>query len=398
MIYYDISLFFSTLLSSRNGMTSSSPLIGVFCGQNIPKRIPSFTNHLYLHFHSDSSHNAGEFLLQWDRTSSTCGGILDSYSGSIQSPHYPELVSGASKCKWHIIVNKGSTIKIHIKQIGASDDVCSGKHVRVFDGAIADFNELELNCGAAAESTIETSKNEAVVTYISHIDENIGGFFLNYTMNCIHELRDRDGIIESPNFPALYPNQMNCQWKISGEDGEKIAIDVSHLDMEQLTSNSNCQFDYLEIVQLKNNEILSREKYCHTKPETISTLGEQAIINFKTDAHDKGSGFHLEYKILGCGETLTKPFGRIESANYPYSHNANCIWVIKTDIGYSLELTLNVELNSRDNCKGNMLVVSLAIHIYFAFIDEVLLPCRFLPDHRELTKLQNIVIRRLVMW
>merc|ERR1719206_690724 len=41
-------------LEIRNGGYSSSPLIGRFCGSEIPPVIPSFSNQLYLRFKSDS--------------------------------------------------------------------------------------------------------------------------------------------------------------------------------------------------------------------------------------------------------------------------------------------------------------------------------------------------------
>ena len=56
----------SYLTISSNGGTSSSPLIGKYCGIDIPNTIPSHTNQLYLHFKSDVSHTDRGFLIYWD--------------------------------------------------------------------------------------------------------------------------------------------------------------------------------------------------------------------------------------------------------------------------------------------------------------------------------------------
>ena len=54
----------------RNGQHVSSPLIGQYCGNKLPPRqIPSFTNALYLKFHSDSSKSMRGFEIYWDGTS-----------------------------------------------------------------------------------------------------------------------------------------------------------------------------------------------------------------------------------------------------------------------------------------------------------------------------------------
>ena len=55
-------------LCSRNGGYATSPLVGRFCGSEIPPIIPSFSNTLYLKFKSDSSHYGGGFNILWDGT------------------------------------------------------------------------------------------------------------------------------------------------------------------------------------------------------------------------------------------------------------------------------------------------------------------------------------------
>jgi cubilin len=57
---------------------SFSPLIGTFCGSNIPPNIKSFANKLYLKFVSDSSYTMRGFEIEWDGTSTGCGGVLSS--------------------------------------------------------------------------------------------------------------------------------------------------------------------------------------------------------------------------------------------------------------------------------------------------------------------------------
>lgn len=60
---------------------SLAPLIGKFCGSDIPPPIHSFGNQLYLKFTSDSSRNGKGFELVWDGTLTGCGGVITSSKG-----------------------------------------------------------------------------------------------------------------------------------------------------------------------------------------------------------------------------------------------------------------------------------------------------------------------------
>lgn len=56
------------LIYFRNGPTAASPLIGSYCGSNIPKTIPSHTNKMFLRFRSDMSKTGTGFLLYYEST------------------------------------------------------------------------------------------------------------------------------------------------------------------------------------------------------------------------------------------------------------------------------------------------------------------------------------------
>ena len=57
--------FLSVASQIRNGSTSSSPLIGRFCGRNLPSPIFPQSNELYLRFKSDVSDSREGFEATW---------------------------------------------------------------------------------------------------------------------------------------------------------------------------------------------------------------------------------------------------------------------------------------------------------------------------------------------
>lgn len=81
----------------RNGGNPSSPLIGKYCGTDIPQGIWSHTNQLYLFFKSDVSQAKTGFEIFW---SSTATGT---------SPHTITALELSSRFRlWrHIIFNNG---------------------------------------------------------------------------------------------------------------------------------------------------------------------------------------------------------------------------------------------------------------------------------------------------
>jgi cubilin len=98
-------------LEIRNGGNGFAPLIGKFCGSEIPQPIKSYGNQLYIRFTSDSSRGGKGFEIEWDGTSTGCGGITSLTKGSISSPGYPTSYSHNAQCEWRVSVNEGSSIE-----------------------------------------------------------------------------------------------------------------------------------------------------------------------------------------------------------------------------------------------------------------------------------------------
>ena len=54
---------------------------------------------------------------------------------------------------------------------------------------------------------------------------------------------DVSGVIISPNYPNLYPNNRECIYKINRNEGERIQLKFNSFNVEA----SGCQYDYLEV-------------------------------------------------------------------------------------------------------------------------------------------------------
>lgn len=66
---------------------------------------------------------------------------------------------------------------------------------------------------------------------------------------CNNTLSGFNGVIESPNFPSVYPALVNCNWEIQVAEGNKINISFSHFNLEKATNSSSCTlYDYVEVI------------------------------------------------------------------------------------------------------------------------------------------------------
>lgn len=98
---------------------------------------------------------------------------------------------------------------------------------------------------------------------------------------CKREIREHRGIIESPNFPEKYPNNFNCEWTVIAPHGNKIFVAFSEFSMESAYSEEDtvCNYDYLQIDERNDKEVLRSEKYCNKMPNEFTSSSE--IVLFK---------------------------------------------------------------------------------------------------------------------
>lgn len=348
-------------ITNRNGDQSKSPLIGAYC-QDIPSRIPSYGNVLYLHFHSDDSFEESGFFLNWEMSATGCGGKLSSPAGSIHSPHSIADNRGAVACDWQITVAQGSTIDLKLE---SRDNVCNGQ-LALFDGPNTRSPRLPMNCSedSSEQKTIRLSStgNRVLVRYVVSSESPDGlNFVLDYSMNCVVQLEEISGVIETPNFPDEYPVDTHCRWDIrSGGANNRIQLAFSHMSLEG-SNEGYCLFDSASLRDYKDNELISEQRLCVDNNLVISTKGNRLVVEFGSDGSQGSQGFHAEYKRLACGELLQGAFsGNIETPNAPYSVNMDCHWRIIAPAGHQIRLVLrevHIETPWR-NCSQDLLTIN----------------------------------------
>ncbi|KAK2582771.1 hypothetical protein KPH14_005036 [Odynerus spinipes] len=341
-------------LEIRNGGYDTSPLIGKYCGTDIPKQIVSQTNQLYVKFVSDSSRSKAGFSIDWDSTTEGCGGTLTSAKGDIVSPNYPQPYNQNAECIWRIAVAAGSTVQLVIVDLELEHHTrCRFDYVEISEGTARTRN-AERYCSNHPPIII-TKSNVVTVRFHSDFTASARGFHIKYETACHNKVHGFRGVIESPNFPNTYEHSTNCSWTIDAPIGNRINLTFSHFDLEGNEQKSVCQYDYLKITEgsgdVANNEL---GLFCGSDvPKRIHSSQPQVFLQFVTDGYIAYGGFRLEWVVDGCGGHLTRPFDVISSPGYPspYPHNVQCEWLIEVDFTHSIEITFHeVDMEKRKGC------------------------------------------------
>ncbi|KAF5282685.1 hypothetical protein FQA39_LY17492 [Lamprigera yunnana] len=334
-------------LEIRNGGTSSSPLIGKYCGTNIPKEIPSHANQMYLHFHSDSPLVVRGFKITWESAATGCGGVLTSPKGSIISPFYPESYNENTDCFWKISVSAGSTVQIVFVDIELENHSdCLLDYVELLDGPNTNSKSLGKFCQGMNGPSVESSSN--VMSVLFRVDESFQGrgFHIQYNTVCKTTLTGFRGAIESPNYPNKYPFDVDCTWTIKVPQGNKINITFAHFELEEEIPSLRCRTNFLEVSHKgERDNMIHDVTYCGNKFQFVRTVNSAiSEVHFVSSPSIIGRGFRLEWQIEGCGGILKRPFGRISSPNYPHTYppRTQCDWLIQLDYGLSVEVTFFV--------------------------------------------------------
>ncbi|XP_050414425.1 uncharacterized protein LOC126828601 isoform X1 [Patella vulgata] len=150
------------------------------------------------------------------------------------------------------------------------------------------------------------------------------------------------GYFESPGFPDVYPNNIDCVWSITTREKDTIRISSEYFFLED---QPECSWDYLEIRDNMNNAPIPW-KYCGEQLINYTSTSNSLTVNFHTDSFTQNAGFRLKYDVIRgakmpdyCNKTIEKNC-YITSPNYPlpYLPDTYCYYHIQASPGYRVQI------------------------------------------------------------
>lgn len=248
------------------------------------------SNQLYFKFYSDSSRAGRGFEIEFDGTSTGCGGLLTSSKGAITSPNYPATYPHNTQCEWRVSVNEGSSIQFVFSDLDFEVHAeCKYDYLEIFDGSDASAKSFGKFCSNENHPMhIETSGNHAMIR-MNTDDSHAGrGFHIKYSTKCNRTITANIGAIESPNFPEDYGNNIDCAWTIRVSKGNVVNMQFSHFALENdniyhnETNEHVCKYDYVTIYDLdyESNEkkMQTSKTYCNAAPDIRNSTTDAVVV------------------------------------------------------------------------------------------------------------------------
>ncbi|XP_012877673.1 PREDICTED: CUB domain-containing protein 2 [Dipodomys ordii] len=275
-----------------------------------------------------------------------CGGVLSAPSGNFSSPNFPRLYPYNTECSWLIVVAEGSSVLLTFHAFDLEyHDTCGFDFLEIYNGASGDKgNLLGRFCGQVPPPPFSSSWH--VMSIVFHSDKHVAshGFSAAYQKDvCGGVLTGLSGVLTSPEYPNNYPNNVECHWVIHASG--PAAVKLVFMDF-QVEGSEQCTYDYVAVLGAPGPA--HGHHYCgSTRPPTLTSLGHELQVVFKSDFNIGGRGFKAYYFSGECQELYTAVRGNFSSPQYPgsYPNNIRCHWTIRLPPGYRVKVFfLDVDL------------------------------------------------------
>uniref|UniRef100_A0A0X3NN85 Tolloid-like protein 1 n=1 Tax=Schistocephalus solidus TaxID=70667 RepID=A0A0X3NN85_SCHSO len=425
----------------RDGYNSTSHLIGRYCGSTLPKRMATRTARMLIEYSRLAGQPASGFSILYRVV---CGAKMKGNKGNISSLGYPGNYPANKTCLWTITVPKGYSVLLTFETFDLEDDTkCQYDYLQVFDGTLKSSPLLKTMCGANLPEPITSTGNTMALRFVSdnviqklgfaatfqkfqntqvdhcakvnhgceHICVNFNDGYkclcnVGYNrladgksckFDCGGYLMADTGYITSPGFPANYPPNSRCVWKIKVPTGFSVLLTFQQFD---LGDQSDCPYDYIEIRLGSTESSPLLRKLCSSQlPDPVASKTNEMLVIFVSNKFFNHNGFKANFnkvspaivgqcstknygcehtcvdildgyrcacrhgyyllpdgkscQSLACGDHLRIGISSIASPQFPdnYPPNSKCIWTISAPAGFFVVLKImSFDLGDQSEC------------------------------------------------
>ncbi|XP_036972907.1 bone morphogenetic protein 1-like isoform X3 [Acanthopagrus latus] len=331
----------------RSGLSSDSKLHGKFCGAEKPEVITSQHNNMRIEFKSDntvakrgfkahffsdidecSKENGGcqhecvntfgsyscqcrsGFMLhdnKHDCKEAGCDHVVNSVSGKISSPNWPDRYPSKKACTWILTTTPGHRIKLVFNEIDMEAHLeCAYDHLEIYDGRDVRVPTLGRFCGTKKPSPVVSSGNKMFLRFFSDNSVQKRGFEATYGAECggslKAEVKTKDLYSHAQFGDNNYPGGSDCLWVVSAEKGYGVEIIFQVFEIEE---EADCGYDYVELYDGADIKSPRLGRYCGSgAPEEVYSAGDAILLKFHSDDSINKKGFHVRYTSTKFQDTL----------------------------------------------------------------------------------------------
>ncbi|XP_077015414.1 cubilin-like [Tamandua tetradactyla] len=322
-------------LAVHDGADPRDPLLGKFCGSELPPSLRGHGVSLLLVFRTDASGTARGWKASFQRTlgpEQGCGGFLTGPSASFVSPdsdsdgRYDKNLD----CVWVLAAPANSRIRLAFSAFALEAQVpgqgCRYDYVQVFDGESERAPLAGTFCGSTTPAPLLSSGNFLTVQFVSDSTLEREGFNATFTtvgMPCggTYNATWVPQSLSSPSVssPGALPS---CTWVLEAPPQEQVKVSVLALRLPRL----DCTHNHLELRDSPQSPARPGVRLCGghaaaTPPFYSST--RTAVVVFTAETFDGESSVGFTYQIAGCDREYRQAFGELQSPGWPGSYGGD---------------------------------------------------------------------------
>ncbi|VDK77902.1 unnamed protein product [Litomosoides sigmodontis] len=291
------------------------------------------------------------------------------------------------KCRWTIIRPMFAGVMLKIISMDLEEHIdCRFDYVAIssdLSGVSYENGQLVGNvakfCKHKDIGTEELFSSEEAITIFFMTDRNRGGrgFVIEYKLTCQSfdyiptSLGNLNHIIQSPNYPSDYANNLSCSWSVMLESGRPILAKFLTMSIED---SPLCRKDGVIVRSIPiylDGSV--DDKLCGNLSEWNSTFSNgRVFVSFTTDSNTTGKGFALQLveQMHDCSSdelilTESDPPKVLSSPEFPKTspNSLDCIWTISALSGHRIKFTVDPvnfnlgESSVEDGCPSNYLEI-----------------------------------------
>lgn len=146
--------------------------------------------------------------------------------------------------------------------------------------------------------------------------------------SCGGVLNGRHGVIQSPNFPETYPNNLHCVWNITVSSGHRVRIQFTAFDVEYF---KYCEYDWISMRSGNSTFGLfcgsKKGVHNHIPPDSSISPTNEVTLIFHSDYsnEERYRGFRAHYSAVDADECKSSNGGCDHYChNYIGGHYCSC--------------------------------------------------------------------------
>ncbi|XP_041801639.1 suppressor of tumorigenicity 14 protein homolog [Chelmon rostratus] len=220
-----------------------------------------------------------------------------SKAGIVQSPGFPDSSYPPNIfLQWRLRADPGHRVRLDFYTLILEDD-CQRDFIKVYDSlAPIEHQVLTEQCGYPHDSlSFLSSGNVMLLTLVTSEEKNFPGFRANYSQiplseqKCGATLTADKGSFSSPFYPANYPPQTSCVWRIEAPKEKFVKIQFNKFLLGNYSDQ--CPNDYVDV---------NGQRLCGNKPKSTVVTSRSNImtIKFNSDSSYVDQGFTAEYEAF----------------------------------------------------------------------------------------------------